>query len=74
MKGRNKSQESLWKEDHQVQRSCGRSRLELFKEQQERQWRWRKMDREEEARDDGTAGTEEPGCGGSAGMIRTLDF
>ena len=32
MKGRIKSQES-WREAHQVQRSCGRNRLDVFKEQ-----------------------------------------
>ena len=53
MKGRNKSQES-WREDHQVQRSCGRNRLDVFKEQQERRWDWGGMDREEEVRDEST--------------------
>lgn len=50
MKGRNKSQES-WKGDHQAQRSCGRKRLDVFKEQQERQWAGEEWTRE--TRDEG---------------------
>lgn len=45
MKRRKKSQESLLKRDHQVQRSCGSPRFDVLKVQQERQWDWKGMDK-----------------------------
>lgn len=45
MKGRKKSQESLLQKDQQVQRCCGRGRVDLLMVQQERQGAWIGMDR-----------------------------
>ena len=53
-----KSWESLLKRDQQMQRSCGRDRLDMLKVQQERQWGWRGMDKGRETRGELVQGAE----------------